>query len=144
MLFASTPVRLAGETKNHARVEVILKDIYRQDDRIYVRYAIQNNGRSAYVPGTPGVFTLRSPRSSCSLYTLSQSQLIGDGIRITSKGQAPVKVLNAEVHANAVAPGGTTWGLVAFEWPPQRNGPAVVRFAFPPDGAGEVTATLVL
>jgi hypothetical protein len=144
MLFASTPVRLAGETKNHARVEVILKDIYRKDDRIYVRYAIQNNGRSAYVPGTPGVFTLRSPRSSCSLYTLSQSQLIGDGIRITSKGQAAVKVLNAEVHANAVAPGGTTWGLVAFEWPPQANGPAVVRFAFAPDGAGEVTALLVL
>jgi hypothetical protein len=33
MLFASTPVRLAGETKNHARVEVILKDLYRKDDR---------------------------------------------------------------------------------------------------------------
>jgi hypothetical protein len=144
MLFASTPVRLAGETKNHTRVEVILKDIYRKDNRIYVRYAIQNNGRSAYVPGTPGVFTLRSPRSSCSLYTLSQSQLIGDGIRITSKGQAPVKVLNAEVHANAVAPGGTTWGLVAFEWPPRTNDPAVVRFAFAPDGAGEVSAVLVL
>src|SRR5271169_3889638 len=35
MLLASTPVRLAGETKNHTRVEVILKDIYRKDDRIY-------------------------------------------------------------------------------------------------------------
>ena len=58
MLFASTPVRLAGETKNHARVEVILKDIYRKDDRIYVRYVIQNNGRSTYVPGTPGVCQL--------------------------------------------------------------------------------------
>jgi hypothetical protein len=38
MAFASTPVRLAGGTRNHARVEVILKDIYRKDDRIYVRY----------------------------------------------------------------------------------------------------------
>ena len=144
MLFASTPVRLAGETKNHDRVEVILKDIYRQGDRIYVRYAIQNRGRSTYVPGTPGVFTLRSPRSSSSLYTLSQTQLVGDGIRITSQGQASVKVLNAEVRANAVAPGGTTWGLVAFEWPPRTNGPAVVKFAFPSDGAGEVSAVLVL
>src|SRR5260370_28990521 len=59
MLFASTPVRLAGEVKNHDRVEVILKDIYREGDRLYVRYAIQNRGRSTYVPGTPGVFTLR-------------------------------------------------------------------------------------
>ena len=144
MLLASTPVRLAGEPKNRARVEVILKDIYRKDDRIYVRYAIQNKGPSTYVPGTPGVFTLRSPRSSSSLYMLSQTQLVGNGIRITSEGQAPVKVLNAEVHANAVTPGGTTWGLIAFEWPPRTNGPAVVKFAFSPDGAGEVSAVLVL
>jgi len=144
MLFASTPVRLAGETKNHARVEVILRDIYRKDDRIYVRYAIQNNGRSTYVPGKPGVFTLQSPRSSISLYALPQSQLVGDGIRITSEGQAPVKVFNAEVHTNAVAPGGSTWGLVEFEWPPRTNDPAVLKFAFPSDGAGEVCAVLVL
>ena len=144
MLFASTPVRLAGEVKNHARVEVILKDIYRDGDRLYVRYSIQNGGRSTYVPGTPGVFTLRSPRSSSSLYALSQSQLVGDGIRLTSQGQSSVKVLNAEVHANAVAPGGTTWGLVAFEWPARANGPTVLKFAFPSDGAGEVSAVLVL
>jgi hypothetical protein len=144
MLFASTSVRLAGETKTHARVEVILKDIYRKEDRIYIRYAIQNNGRSTYVPGTPGIFTLHSPRGSSSLYVLSHSQIIGDGVRITSQGQAPVKVLNAELHASAIAPGDTTWGLVAFEWPLRTNGPAVVKFAFPSDGAGEVTAVLVL
>jgi hypothetical protein len=144
ILLASTPVRLAGETKNHTRVEVILKDIYRKDDRIYIRYAIQNNGRSTYVPGTPDVFTFRSPHSSSSLYALSQCQVVGGGIRITSQGQAPVKVLNAEVHANAVAPGGTTSGLITFEWPPRTNGPAVVKFAFPSDGAGEVSAVLVL
>jgi hypothetical protein len=96
------------------------------------------------VPGAPGVFTLRSPRSSSSLYTLAHSQLIGDGIRITSEGQAPVKVLNAEMHPNTVAPGGTTWGLVAFEWPPRTNDPTVLKFAFPSDGAGEVSAVLVL
>ena len=110
ILLASTPVRLAGEPKNRARVVVILKDIYRKDDRIYVRYAIQNKGPSTYVPGTPGVFTLRSPRSSSSLYMLSQTQLVGDGIRITSAGQAPVKVLNAKMHVNAVAPGAPLGG----------------------------------
>jgi hypothetical protein len=144
MLFASTPVRLAGDVKNHDRVEVILKDIYRDGDRLYIRYAIQNRGRSTYVPGTPGVFTLRSPRSSSSLYVLSQSQLVGDAIHLTSQGQAPVKVLNAEVHAKAVRPGDTTWGLIAFEWPARTNSPAVLKFAFPSDGAGEVSAVLVL
>jgi hypothetical protein len=78
MLFASTPVRLAGETKNHTRVEVILKDIYRKDDRVYVRYAIQNNGRSTYVPGTPGVFTLRSPVASDLLSDAARRRLLVD------------------------------------------------------------------
>jgi hypothetical protein len=144
MLFASAPVRLAGQPKNRDRVEVMLKDIYRENNRVYVRYAIQNRGRAAYSPGTPGVFTLRSPRCSSSLYALSQSQLVGDGIRITSQGQAPVKVLNGEVRGNSVAPGGTAWGLVEFELPSRTDGPAVVKFAFPSDGAGEVSAMLVL
>jgi hypothetical protein len=144
MLFASTPVRLAGEVKNRDRVEVILKDIYRKDDRIYIRYAIQNRGRSTYVPGAPGAFVLRSPRSATSLYTLSQSQVLGGGIRITSEGQSPVAVLNSEVHTDAVAPGGSTWGLVALEWPFRTNGPAVVELTFPSDDAGEVSAVLVL
>src|SRR5260370_18875331 len=117
MLFASTPVRLAGEMKNHDRVEVILKDIYREGDRLYVRYAIQNRGRSTYVPGKPGVFTLQSPRSSSSLYALSHSQLVGDWIRLTSQGQAPVKVLNAEVHAKAVSPVDATSVLTTFQCP---------------------------
>jgi hypothetical protein len=143
MLLASKPVRLAGETKNRARVEVILKDIYRKDNRVYVRYKIENKGRSAYLPGPPDVFTLRSPRSSTSLYTLSETQLLG-GILISSQGQVPVTMLDSEVHADAVSPGGAAWGLVGFECPPRTNGPAVVEFAFPSDGDGEVSAVLVL
>src|SRR5438132_7994826 len=97
MLFASTPVRLTGETKNHARVEVILKDVYRMNDRIYVRYTIQNQGQSIY-PETPDVFSLRSPRSPSSLYTLTKCQLVGDALRIKSDGQASVKVVSAQVR----------------------------------------------
>lgn len=144
ILFASTPIRLAGQAKNRDRVEVVLKDIYREKDRVYIRYAIQNEGRATYVPAAPSVFTLRSPRSSSSLYTLSKSQLVGDGVRITSQGQAGVKVLDAQMRATPVAPGGTSWGLVVFELPSANNGPAVVKFAFPSDGLGDVTALLVL
>jgi hypothetical protein len=144
MLFASTPVRLAGEIKSHARVEVILKDVYRMNDRIYVRYAIQNQGPSTYRPGPPDVFSLRSPRSPSSLYALTKCQLVGDALRIKSDGQASVKVVSAQVRANAVPSGSTAWGVVAFELPTGTNGPMVLKFAFPPDTAGEVTAVLVL
>jgi hypothetical protein len=52
MLFASTPVRLAGDVKNHDRVEVILKDIYREGDRLYVRYALPANSRECIIGQT--------------------------------------------------------------------------------------------
>jgi len=144
MLFASTPVRLTGETKNHARVEVILKDVYRMNDRIYVRYAIQNQGQSIYRPGTPDVFSLRSPRSPSSLYTLTKCQLVGDALRIKSDGQASVKVVSAQVRASAVPPGGNAWGMVAIELPTVPKTPTVLKFEFAPDAAGAVTAVLVL
>ena len=144
MLFASTPVRLTGETKNHARVEVILKDVYRMNDRIYVRYAIQNQGQSIYRPGTPDVFSLRSPRSPSSLYTLTKCQLVGDALRIKSDGQVSVKVVSAQVRASAVPPGGNAWGMVAIELPTGPKTPTVLKFEFAPDAAGAVTAVLVL
>jgi len=144
MLFASTPVRLTGETKNHARVEVILKDMYRMNDRIYVRYAIQNQGQSIYRPGTPDVFSFRSPRSASSLYALRKCQLVGDALRIKSDGQVSVKVVSAQVRASAVPPGGNAWGMVALELPTGPKTPTVLKFEFAPDAAGAVTAVLVL
>jgi hypothetical protein len=114
------------------------------NDRIYVRYAIQNQGQSIYRPGTPDVFSLRSPRSPSSLYTLTKCQLVGDALRIKSDGQASVKVLSAQVRASAVPPGGNAWGMVALELPTGPKTPTVLKFEFAPDAAGAVTAVLVL
>ena len=144
MLFASTPVRLSGEIKGRARVEVILKDVYRTNDRVYVRYAIQNQGQSVYRLGTPEVFSLRSPRSSSSLYALSKNQLLGDSPRIKSDGEALLNVVSAETRTNTVPPGGIAWGVISFELPNTSNAPIVLKFVFPPDGMGNVTAVIVL
>jgi hypothetical protein len=107
---------------------------------------IQNDSRTAYQPGCPDVFTLRSPRGPQSLYALVGSQLAGDQARVTAQGQASVQVVNSETRAATVAPGGTALGLVAFEIPSWSitSTPTVVRFAFPSDSEGEVTALLVL
>jgi hypothetical protein len=144
MLFSSTPVRLTGQSKQQGRIQIVLKDIYQERDRIYVRYAIQNNGKSAYVPATPDVFSLQSPHSSSSLYALAKTQLVGDSVRVTSQGQSPIRVVSVQTRETVVAPGATAWGLVAFELAPRTVGPTVVKFAFPSDGAGEVSALLVL
>jgi len=53
-------------TKNHARVEVILKDIYRKDDRIYVATQSKTTG-GRHTCWHAGRVHAPSPRSSCSL-----------------------------------------------------------------------------
>jgi hypothetical protein len=135
-------VRLSGDLK-HGRVQVVLTDVYRSENRIYVRYSIQNDARVEYKPGAPSVFRLRAPHSSHSLYSLNGSQIAGDHVRVTANGETAVKVIHAEVHSSTIPPGSMTLGVVAFE-APDGSGPTVVRFAFPADSMGEVSALLVL
>ena len=145
MLFASSPVRLSGELKP-GRVQVLIKDVYRAENKLYVRYAIQNDGRTAYQPSTPGVFTLRTPHAPSSLIALKGSQLAGNAFKVTAHGEVPTKVVDSEVHASIVPPGSTTYGLVAFEEPNPSSplSPSVIRFDFPPDSrGGDVKAFLV-
>jgi hypothetical protein len=145
LLFASRPVRLVGQLKRN-RVQVVLKDLYRNSNRIYVRYAIQNDGPTSYEPGAPAVFTLTSPHSSRSLYSLSASQITSDRLRISADGQMAIHAIEAQSPTSMVPPGGAALGFIAFELPraAQHSGPTVLRFAFPSDGAGEVSAYLVL
>ena len=146
MLFASSPVRLSGELPP-GRVQVLIKDLYRSENKLYVRYAIQNDGRMAYQPSTPDVFTLRSPHAPISLIPLKGSQIAGKAVKVTAKGEVLTKVVvDSGVHASVIPPGSTTYGLVAFEAPKSSSplSPSVIRFDFPPDSrGGDVKAFLV-
>jgi hypothetical protein len=143
MLFASSPVRLSGELQP-GRVQVLIKDVYRSENKLYVRYAIQNDGRTSYQASTPDVFTLRSPHAPISLIPLKGSQLAGNAVKVTAKTEVVTKVVESEVHTSIVPPGSTTYGLVAFEAPKSSSSqPAVIRFDFPSDSRGDVKAFLV-
>jgi hypothetical protein len=148
ILFASRPILFAGTVKSE-RVHVVLKDAYRANDRVYVRYAIQNDGHTVYQPGAPAVFTLLGARTRSSLYSFAGSQITSDQIRVPPGGQTPAKVVNADLSnsiPSPIPPGGAAYGVAAFQ--PPNSGPAaaptVFRFNFPANGTEEVTAFLVL
>ena len=146
MLLESTPVKIVGSSKNHQRVEVLLQDVYQRDGRVYLRYAIVNGGRTLYLPAAPQVFTLRSPHAPRSLIGLANSQIAGD-FQLRWQDEAPVPVVHTELQATVVRPGETAHGLIAFDLPrpsPELGERTVVKFAFPADGAGNVSAVLVL
>ena len=145
MLIESTPVKVVGSSKNHRKVEVVLEDVYKKDQRVYLRYAIVNGGRTVYVPMAPAVFTLKSPRAPQSLITLANCQIAGD-IQLRWKDEAPVPVVHAELQAPMVGPGQAAHGVVAFDLP-QNSPPGeriVVTLRFPEDGVNSVSAVLVL
>jgi hypothetical protein len=145
MLMESTPVKVIGSAKNRQKVAVILEDIYQTDGRIYVRYAIENDGSRTYLPRTPAVFALSSPRAAQSLVGLAHSQLAGD-VQLRWKDEAPIPVMHGEMQGSVVRPGQTAHGIVAFELPQGAgNGQrTVVALRFPEDGANSVSAVLVL
>src|ERR1019366_4150211 len=75
MLMGSMPVKLVGSSRSHNKVEIVLQDVYQNDGRVYLRYAIVNGGRTVYLSAAPEGFTLNSPRATQSLVPLANSQL---------------------------------------------------------------------
>ena len=151
MLLHGTPVRLVGFKHSKApRVDVTIRDIYRTEERIFIRYTIENHTGTPYQPSTPRVVSLKSPRCDRSLTSLTNSQLGDEYLsRLRSDGTETASVMHAQ-SPEGIRPGDTNIGVVAIQLLPmlddaKRNGmPIVLRIVFPADGERQVTATLVL
>ncbi len=142
MIYRSVPVRVAGVPGRKSGVAILLRDLYEQDGKLYLRYTIHNSGTVAYQAGTPVVVSLKSPRSAQSLYAMSKTQ-VGESFQITARAEEEVHVVHSEIEAPLVSPGEQTIGLLALELP-RSPGPTVLRLMFPADRDREVVATLVL
>lgn len=145
MLMGSVPIRTVGPVKSRQKVEIVLEDVYQEDSRIHVRYAIANGGSRAYLSAIPAVVALKSPHAPWSLVGFAHTQLT-DSVGLRWKDEAPIPVIHGELRTPVVRPGETIQGIVTFDIPPaalpgQRT---VVAFRFPEDGIYSVSAVLVL
>jgi hypothetical protein len=140
----SVPIATVGQNAPRKKITVLLRDIFEQDGRVYVRYAVQNNGTTPYQPGSPLVVNLVSPRSPQSLYSVRRMQL-GDSAaeKLTARRLQRVTPVRDPAPLQPIAPGAQATGLIGFERPVSSL-PAVIRFEFRPDGQQSVAATLVL
>jgi hypothetical protein len=144
MLYKSVPVQFAGTPGTKPKIAVQLRDLYEKDGKVYLRYAIRNNGQSVYEPGDPTVYRLQAARAPISLISLRRTQLGGNvASHVAAKSKQELKVVHSELQANVVEPGGETIGFLAFERP-QFAGLTVLRLMFAADGTEQVTAMLVL
>ena len=146
MLTDGVPVLVTGERETSGRVEVTVRDLYRKNHRLYLRYLVVNHTGAAYLPTRPEGWLLEGARAHQSLIPAGEHQLgekLARGVK--SDAETTVAVVDADQVA-LVAAGGQGWGWLALEElrPASPNAVAVLRLQFAADTKGTVTAILIL
>lgn len=144
-MLAGQPVRLESWKPKNNRVQVVIRDLYEDHGHIYIRYELQNRTQKSYTSGTPQVVQLLQVRAPESLIALENTQ-IGEPMvkRLECLGETQVQVTEQELRSPKVEPGQQTIGVVGVKLPEPAKPGTVLKLTFAGDGAGSVTATLVL
>ena len=144
-MLGGRPVHSESVRPSGHGVDVFLKDLFEQNDTLFIRYEIRNNSNNVYVPGMPRVFALNGVHSSQSLVGRENSQLSeAEAQRLKADGQAPLPVVDGKLRSAQLAPGEETVGVVEVKLPPSSQKASALRIDFSQDGRGPVAATLVL
>jgi hypothetical protein len=152
MLLNSTPVRMVGgAAAAKASLGVLIRDVYRKQDEVFVRYSIENHSNQTFRTGRPTVVSLRGLKFDQSLWGYQNSQLGAEyATRLKTVGSPiPVKITQCEPGVAEVAPGQARMGVMTLQLPaanPEapKAQPTVLQILIPVDRAGNLTATLVL
>ena len=145
MLTKATPIILQGDREIRGRVEVALRDLYRDGNRLYLRYAVINRSAHTYQTTRPAVWLLTDVRSPQSLIALGEHQL-GERLNRSLKAEhaSRVRLLDADQTPQVAAGGhGLGWCVVGEPQSVER-GVSVLRLEFAADAEGPVDAVLVL
>lgn len=144
-LLGGQPIRMDRFKEPKKRVIVLLKDTFRRENQLFIRYSVQNDSKEVYDPGKPQVFRLEVPQS-VRLHRLSNHQLSDDEAeQLENTRENPVEVVDAHLRFARVEPGEETVGVVGVKLPEAKSdAPQVLRLVFPADGNGPISATLVL
>jgi len=144
-LVESVPVKTDGTASLSDRVAVTIKDVFKMQDRLLIRYSIQNRGSATYHVETPEVILLREPSSQRSLVPRSLTQLNEkEADRLANKGETELEIIQTDVTTTSIKPGEETVGVVSIKSISESNDRAVIQLRFPADQKGLVKATMVL
>src|SRR5580704_5310195 len=106
MLLSSTPVRLVGgAAAPKANLGVLIRDVYRRQDEVFVRYSIENHSTQTLRTGAPAVVSLTGLKFDRSLWTFQNAQL---GMEYDSRLKtydAPIPVKIRQMRARSCGSG---------------------------------------
>ncbi len=151
MLMKGTPVSLKGKLDAHEGVGVVIHDLYRTSDTVYIRYTLVNRMDKTVRVGGPSVVELRDPRFGSSLFALEHTQLGSDlAAKIKSASNTvPLALGQRSGVLIELAPKREQIGLVSIKLPATAQSgkgttATVLRLSFPVDQTEPAHTTLVL
>jgi hypothetical protein len=143
-LLQVTPVVARGVRPARDYVSVLIKEVVRDKNSLYVRFAVSNTGSHPYRIVSPNVFTINPTKNAELLAGLKNLQIPEQATyQFQSNETSQVTVRGTSLPQKDVPPGATVEGVLALE-PADVQKAGVYEFIFGNDGTHRIQATAVL
>ena len=143
-LLGATPVVAHGLRPAKDFVSVLINEVVRDKNSVYVRFAVTNNSSHPYRILSPTVLAIVPQRNANLVPALRGLQISTQAlIQFQSVQSNPVMVRGYSVPNRDVDPGKTVEGVLTFQ-PMEEDKPEVYQFVFANDGKHSISATAVL
>jgi hypothetical protein len=143
-LLEVTPVVARGVRPAKEHVSVLIKEVVRDKNSLYVRFAVSNTGSHPYRIASPNVFTIIPTKNAELLAGLKNLQIPEQATYQFQSGEtSQVTVRGTALPEKDVQPGATVEGVLALE-PADVQKAGVYEFIFGNDGTHRIQATAVL
>jgi len=145
LMLGGHPVSTERLRPSRHRVNVWLKDLFEQQDTLFIRYKLHNDTNEVYEARTPSIFLLGGLPHLRFLAGQENLQLSDiEVMKLRAKNQSPLEVVSEKLLVTKLTPGQETVGVVGIKLTSSSAEPRVLRIEFPNDGRGAVGAGLVL
>jgi hypothetical protein len=126
------------------RVQVVVDQVYRSKDQLYIRYSVTNQTKAPFRLTTPDVFAPLPTQQPVSLVGLRNHQLSPETFAsFKAKSGTSVTVVQAESASKDLAPGQKTTGVVSIG-SSSGNPPQIYQLNFGNDQNAPLSVAVVL
>src|SRR5258708_29047922 len=118
VLLSGKSVRLDQSKRGKNKIEVVFRDLIADGDRVFLRYAIRNQGTHPYMGRTPVVFSLNVKALPEDLTGVQTSQLSEqEAAHLKAYGQVPLEVVDGQIRPERLEPRQKTHAIIAVKLP---------------------------
>jgi hypothetical protein len=127
------------------RASVSVRDVYRDQDRLYLRYRVLNNSKKSLIfRASPLVSVTPAASLSFSIPSDQPIEIAPEHAAVRGPGGYALPILVQESRTTSLAPGESSIGIVGVRLPKQEASPFVTRLLIPIADAPPLEAAVVV